>query len=253
MADVSKTILVTGAGSGIGAALCRRIAAPGMRMLMHTGSHADRLAKVAAACTAKGAQCHLETGDMADAELPTRLVETCVKTFGSVEAIVHCAGFADRRKLGELPDDGFEKSFDVIARAMFKLANAALPHLAVAGPRGRVIGVSSFLAHVHRLGGDAFPASAASKAALEGLIRSMASQFASHGVTVNCVIPGYIQKEPGTPSSLDEAGWQRALARVPLGRLGQPDEVAAVIAFLLGPDAAYITGQSIHINGGLTL
>jgi 3-oxoacyl-[acyl-carrier protein] reductase len=88
---------------------------------------------------------------------------------------------------------------------------------------------------------------------MEGLARSLAAQFAPDGITVNCVVPGYVQKEQGTESSLDEARWRTALERIPVGRLGLPDEIAATIEFLLSPSAAYITGQVIHVDGGLTL
>jgi NAD(P)-dependent dehydrogenase (short-subunit alcohol dehydrogenase family) len=123
----------------------------------------------------------------------------------------------------------------------------------MAATSGRIVAVSSFVAHVFRFGGEGFPASAAAKAGLEGLARALAAQFAASGVTVNCVVPGYIRKDDGAHAALDPAGWQRAIDRVPLGRLGLPDEIAAMVAFLLGPDAAYITGQSIHVDGGLTL
>jgi len=113
--------------------------------------------------------------------------------------------------------------------------------------------VSSFVAHVFRFGGGGFPASAAAKAGLEALARSLAAQLAAAGVTVNCVVPGYTRKDEGAHAALDPAGWQRAIDRVPLGRLGLPDEIAAAVAFLIGPDAGYITGQAIHVDGGLTL
>jgi 3-oxoacyl-[acyl-carrier protein] reductase len=83
--------------------------------------------------------------------------------------------------------------------------------------------------------------------------RSLAVQLAASGGTVDCVVPGYVRKDDGAHAALDPGAWQRAIDRVPLGRLGLPDEIAALVAFLIGPDAAYITGQSIHVDGGLTL
>jgi 3-oxoacyl-[acyl-carrier protein] reductase len=247
-----STILVTGAGSGIGAAICRRLAAPGVRLLVHTGSKRERADQVAADCAAKGALCQVETGVLADKATPSRLVAAAVERFGGLDALVANAGFADKRRLGELDDAGFERSHAVITAGFFRLADAARTPLMEA-TSGRIVAVSSFVAHVFRFGGDGFPASAAAKAGLEGLARSLAEQFAASGVTVNCVVPGYIRKDEGAHAALDPAGWQRAIDRVPLGRLGLPEEIAGMVAFLLGPDAAYITGQAIHVDGGLTL
>jgi 3-oxoacyl-[acyl-carrier protein] reductase len=249
---VARTILVTGAGSGIGAAICRRIAGPGIRLLVHTGSRRERAEAVAAECSAKGALCHVETGDLADAAMPRRLVAAAAERFDGLDALIANAGFADKRLFGTLDDAGFERSLAVIATGFFRLADAARP-LLLAASSGRIVAVSSFVAHVFRFGGGGFPASAAAKAGLEALARSLAVQLAASGVTVNCVVPGYVRKDEGAHAALDPGALRSAIDRVPLGRLGLPDEIAALVAFLIGPDAAYITGQSIHVDGGLTL
>jgi NAD(P)-dependent dehydrogenase (short-subunit alcohol dehydrogenase family) len=249
---MTAVTLVTGAGSGIGAAVCRRLAAPGRALAIHTRANRANAEQVAAVAQQAGAETVVLLGDLAESGTSAQLIEATRARFGRLDQLVHVAGYADRKPFGKQDEAGVERSLATITKAFFGLATAALP-LLEASPAGRVVAVSSFLAHVFRLGGDTFPASAAAKAGLEGLVRSLAAQLAPKAVTVNCVVPGYIRKEAGTHSSLDAAGWQRALERVPMGRLGQTDEVAAVIAFLLTQEAAYVTGQLIHVDGGLTL
>ena len=242
-----RVVLVTGAASGIGAACCRRLAAPGTSILVHTRKNADGAERVAAAVAAAGGEAAVMLGDIADAALPAALVEGAVGRFGGLDTVIHAAGFADKTPFAEAQDATFAKSLDTVLWGFIRLARAALPHLR----DGRIVAISSFVAHVFRTDVATFPASAAAKAGMEALVRALAVEAAAAGTTVNAVSPGYTRKDPGAHAALTAAQWDAVTAKIPMKRLGTPEDVAAMVAFLASAEAGYVTGQVIHVNGGL--
>ena len=250
MSDSPRVFLVTGGASGIGAAVCRRLAAPGTAFLIHTMSNREKAEHVAEQVREKGGEAVVELGDMAEPATAAQAVDAAVSRFGNLDVLIPAAGFAIARAFGVVDDAAFEKVHQTVSGAFFRLVTAALPHLK--GERhARVVAISAFGAHVFRTDLPSFPASAAAKAALEAQVRALAVQIAPTGVTVNAVCPGFIAKDPGAESALTPEQWSQINARIPMGRVGKPDDVAAVVAFLAAKETAYVTGQIIHCNGGL--
>ena len=202
-------------------------------------------------CQDLGAQVLTQQADLSEPGTATNLVHTAVDSMKGLDQIVSNAGYANRAGIGIASRAELDSAISGMAGAFYELLAASEDALTQSSC-GAVVAVSSFVAHRFRTDAN-FPTTAAAKAAVEALARSAAAQFAPAGVTVNCVAPGYTRKDKAGHSALGQDAWIKAAAETPLARLALPQDVAALIAFLLSDRARYITGQVIRIDGGLTL
>ncbi|MGW2239460.1 SDR family NAD(P)-dependent oxidoreductase [Streptomyces sp. NPDC001759] len=238
-------VLVTGAARGIGAATARRLAEEGARVLL-TDADGAEAAKTAAALREQGLHTDALACDVADQAAVEAAVAHAVDAFGALDVLVNCAASCtpDTPLFEEGSDDGWARDLDITLTGAYRCSRAALPHLAASG-RGAVVNIGSVNA-VQDFGNHAY---SAAKAGLISLTRTMAAHVAGRGVRVNLVMPGTVRTSAweGRDGELDA---MRTL--YPLGRVGEPEDIAAAVAFLASRDASWITGTALTVDGGLT-
>ncbi len=248
---LTRVAIITGAGSGIGRATALALASNGMGLVLHTGTNIQGLEQVADFARAQGAEVRTIAGNMA-AEKTTDEIFACARDhFGQLDVLISAAGIAQRGGALDLQPEALQEAVSITVAPFLRLVQDAAPLLKTS-PHPRIIAVSSLVAHVFRAELGAFAASAASRAALEAIVKTLARELAGAHITVNAVAPGLTRKDEGRESAMNVAAITRLEAAIPLGRRADPAEIAAVIAFLCSPAASYITGQIIHVDGGLT-
>lgn len=238
-----KCALVTGASGDIGRAIATILHRQGAAVAL-SGTRQDRLDALAQEL---GDRAMAAPGDLADPAAPDAIVKAAEAGLGRVDVLVNNAGLT-RDNLGlRMKDAEFEEVLQVNLMAAFRLIRAVMKGM-MKRRAGRIVTITSVVGHVGNPGQANY---AASKAGLAGMTRSLATELAPRGVTVNCVAPGFIAS--AMTAGLSDDIKARIAGTIPLGRMGDPAEVAAAVAFLASDEAAYITGQTLHINGGMAM
>jgi 3-oxoacyl-[acyl-carrier protein] reductase len=244
MFDLSgKAALVTGASGGIGGAIARALHRQGAAVLL-TGTRQPALEALAGEL---GERAHVFVADLADPPAADAAVKKADEVLGKLDILVNNAGFTRDGLTLRMKDEDWQKVLDVNLSAGFRLARAAMRGM-MRRRAGRIIGITSIVGVTGNPGQANY---AASKAGMIGMSKAMAAEVASRGITVNCVAPGFIVS-PMTDALTPEQR-ERITAAIPMSRIGAPEEVAAGVVFLASDEAAYITGQTLHVNGGMAM
>jgi 3-oxoacyl-[acyl-carrier protein] reductase len=237
-----RRALLTGASGGIGAAVARQLHAQGAALVL-TGRRRDALE---ALVDELGERARLEVADLVDPAASERLIRA-VETEGGIDILINNAGLTRDNLALRLKDEDWQTVLDVNLTAGFRLIRAALRGM-MKRRFGRIINVTSIVAVTGNPGQANY---AAAKAGMIGMSKALAAEVASRGITVNCIAPGFI--ETAMTDVLDEAQRARLLERIPMGRLGGGVDVAAAAGYLASEEAGYVTGQTLHVNGGMAM
>jgi 3-oxoacyl-[acyl-carrier protein] reductase len=238
-----QVALVTGASRGIGAAIALELARQGLKVI-GTATTDDGATKISQTL-AHHADCRgakLDVNNVAEAEA---LIDAIVKAHGGLHVLVNNAGITRDMLAMRLKDEDWDAVLDTNLKAVFRMSRAVIRPM-MKQRYGRIISITSVVGASGNPGQANY---AAAKAGVAGMTRALARELGSRSITVNCVAPGFIETD--MTASLPEAQQQALLGQIPLGHLGKPADIAHAVAFLASPHAGYVTGQELHVNGGM--
>lgn len=239
-----KVALVTGGARNIGRAIARSLAAGGAAVMVNANTSREAAQETVEMIEAAGGKAALFIADVTDPAAVARMADDTVKRFGRLDFLVNNAAVRAETPFAEIKLEDWRRTLSIVLDGTFICTQACLPHLIRAGG-GAIVNIGGLTGHkgaLHR----AHVVTA--KGGLAAMTKALALDLAEHDITVNCVVPGTIETRRGLPGAPERPDHRRMLP--PIGRRGAPEEIAAMVRMLCGPDARYITGQSIHVNGG---
>lgn len=244
MSDTPQQVaLVTGASRGIGAAIALHLAQTGYKVI-GTATTDDGAAKISQTLSAFSG-CKGANLNVTDAAAGEALIDAIVKEHGGLQVLVNNAGITRDQLAMRMKDDDWDAVIDTNLKAVFRMSRAVIRPM-MKQRYGRIISITSVVGASGNPGQANY---AAAKAGVAGMTRALARELGSRHITVNCVAPGFIATD--MTASLAEEQHKALLSQIPLGHLGQPSDIAHAVAYLAGPGAGYVTGQELHVNGGM--
>lgn len=242
-----KTAIITGASRGIGAEIARRFAADGAKVVVNYSGSQEKAEAVVAEIQANGGEAIAVKANVSDAESVKAMVDETMKAFGSVDILVNNAGITRDNLMMRMKDDEWDDVINTNLKGVFVCTKAVTRQM-MKQRAGRIINIASIVGVMGNAGQANY---VASKAGVIGLTKTTARELASRGITANAVAPGFITTDM-TDQLTDEV--QKAmLGQIPLGRFGAPEDVAKAALFLASDDASYMTGQTLHLDGGMVM
>ncbi len=244
---MSKNVIVTGASGGIGREIALSLAKAGYSLTICYNKNEQSAKELFALCSESGAECLCVQCDLSNSESVSNMVKASVDTFGSIYGLVNNAGISHWGLFTDMTEEQWDEIFSVNVKSMFLTCKMVLPYM-LRSKEGSIVNISSMWGQV---GASCEVVYSATKGAIISMTKALAKEEAPSGIRVNCVAPGLIETPMNSRFSPEEL--DAVTEEIPLGRMGTPSEIASAVKFFLSPEASYITGQVLGVNGGMIM